>query len=614
MIESAPSAPKVVGGTTDGAAAVRTPSGRLWRRPRAWDLLAPAVYIVVAVFYLGHLWRDPVGRALALNSNDSALFEWMFAHGARLWIHPANPLATTRINPPTGVNLIANTSVLGISLPLAPVTLIFGSAVSLVFAITLGLAGTATAWYFVFSRHLVTSRPAAAVGAALAGFSPGMLSQANGHIQIIFQVLIPIICWRVLVLTRTTRPVRDGVILGLLVAYQVFIGEEVLLSTALALLVATIVYAFSRPGAARAAAPGFLRGLAVAVGVAVPLLAYPLWLQFDGPQSYSTIPPGSYGADLASYPSWSGLTLGGSQSDLLANAHLAPNVKRHLVANTTEVNTFFGAPLLVLLAAVGAWLWRDLAARIATVVLIVFVIASLGSPLVVWDHDTRVPLPWALFARLPLMETMITSRFALVAAVAAGALVALALSRLGQADQWAGRRRGWLRAALAIGVAVSLVPLVPRPTPWTALPAMPAYLADGGWRPALAPGRSLLVIPPTNVMMIESMRWAARLGLEYPATDGYILHPNPHAKDRRAMYLSALTPTEALLSRASVASTPPPITPGAIAQAASDLRARDVGLVFLPAAGASADRVLPIAEQLFGPATPVDGGWIWRVA
>ena len=49
--------------------------------------------------------------------------------------------------------------------------------------LTVGLAGTAAAWYWVLSRHLVTSRVAAWIGGLWCGFCPAMVAHANGHVE-----------------------------------------------------------------------------------------------------------------------------------------------------------------------------------------------------------------------------------------------------------------------------------------------------------------------------------------------------------------------------------------------------------------------------------------------
>ena len=76
--------------------------------------------------------------------------------------HHVNPLISGLQNAPLGVNMMANTAMLGFSIPMTPVTLVFGPTVTWAIALTGSLAGTAAAWYWVFSRHLVKSRAAAA--------------------------------------------------------------------------------------------------------------------------------------------------------------------------------------------------------------------------------------------------------------------------------------------------------------------------------------------------------------------------------------------------------------------------------------------------------------------
>jgi hypothetical protein len=57
--------------------------------------------------------------------------------------HLENPLFSARQNAPDGVNMMANTSLLGVTLPMAPVTLLFGPQVA--YALYLGGALAATA-------------------------------------------------------------------------------------------------------------------------------------------------------------------------------------------------------------------------------------------------------------------------------------------------------------------------------------------------------------------------------------------------------------------------------------------------------------------------------------
>nr|BFE75171.1 hypothetical protein GCM10020092_084720 [Actinoplanes digitatis] len=264
------------------------------------DVWALTSYLVLAVIVLIQLWISPGGRVLAANDDDHGFFSFVMAHGERVLFHGANPLFSDRMNVPDGVNMMANTTVLALSLPMAPVTHFLGVGVSVVLLLTLGLASTAFAWYWVLSRHLVTGPVAAWIGGLWCGFAPTMVSHANGHINFVSLFVVPFIVWQVLRLREPGRAVRGGIVLGLLVVLQVFINEETLLFTALTLGVFVAAYAALAWRTAVGYARRFAAGLAVAAGTALVFLAYPLWFQFNGPQSYSGQPfePGKFVTDL----------------------------------------------------------------------------------------------------------------------------------------------------------------------------------------------------------------------------------------------------------------------------------------------------------------------------
>ena len=146
--------------------------------------------------------------------------------------------------------MMANTGMLGLTVPLVPVTLLFGPAVAFTLMLTGGLTATAWAWYHVLSRHIVGRRSAAFVGGLFAGFAPGLVNHTSGHPDLVCQFLIPFIVWRAI----SMRGVRDGVVLGLLVTWQAFLNEELLFQTGLAVAVFVAAYAVFRPAQVRARA------------------------------------------------------------------------------------------------------------------------------------------------------------------------------------------------------------------------------------------------------------------------------------------------------------------------------------------------------------------------
>jgi hypothetical protein len=270
------------------------------------DVAAVAVFVALAVMVTWRLWLAGSAGVTADNSHDHALFIFFFEHAVDAVTDLHNPLYTTVLNAPLGVNLMGNTAFLGMTVPLVPVTVVFGPNIAYALALTIGLAGSATAWYFVLRRHITSYRAVAFASAALCGFAPGLIGHGNGHPNLAAQFMLPLIVSGVIRLRESARPVRSGVVLGLMITYQIFLNEELLLLTAVACAVMVIVFLASRRREAWADSRRFLIGVGVAVSTAMVYAAYPLWFQFFGPQHYRgpfTWAP-NFRLDLTDYPAW----------------------------------------------------------------------------------------------------------------------------------------------------------------------------------------------------------------------------------------------------------------------------------------------------------------------
>ncbi|PGH46055.1 hypothetical protein COO58_17770 [Micromonospora sp. WMMA1996] len=565
---------------------------RRWR-PRPVDALVVAGYLGLAVLLTTDQWRRP--ERLFHQAGDQMLFEWMLARAARAVTGGENPLWSAALNAPDGVNLMANTSVLGLGVPLTPVTVAFGSQVAFLVAVTLSLAGTATAWYALLARRLVRSRAAAAVGGLVCGFAPGMVAQAGAHLHMAAQFLVPVILALVF-RPATDRVRRDGVLLGLAVAYQVFLGEEVLVFLALAAGVLAGAYALADRAAARRLVPVVARRLGIGALVAGVLLAYPLWFQFFGPGHYSGMPFHTLGyrLDLASFSATARQTVAG-------DAHRAGL----LSPNPTEQNSFFGPflPLLALLVVVR--LWRRPLVRALAACGLLFALLSLGASVVLNRHDTGVPGPYRLLAGVPLLDLVVPARFALVCVPVCGVLLALALDRVRRSGT-----RAW--APWAGAVAAALLPLTPTPIRTVPVTPVPAVVSGGGWQAYVPPGRTLVPVPPvTGAAVSPAMFWSARTGLAFDAPGGYFIGPHS-ATDPTARWGAPDRPTSLLLRRAAETGQVPPVGDVERRQAVEDLRHwRAAALV--QADSSPADPVRATVDALVGPGRDVPGGHLWDV-
>ncbi len=560
----------------------------------------PLIYLLGGIYLNIHLWLDPNHRLQTDNIQDQGFFQFVLAHAARSVTHLSNPLFDGRINWPDGVNMMANTSVLALAVPLTPVTLLLGPGVAFALLVTLATALTATTWYYVLSRYVVGSRVAAFVGASFIGFAPGFVSQSNGHPNVAAQFLVPLILLQVAKLRDATRPVRTGLLLGLLVTLQAFINEEVLLLTAVVAALMVLVYGLARRAELRAALPGGLRGLAAGGALGAVLLAYPLWFQFFGPQHYTAVPALSisYYSDVGSYFNYPSRSIGG-----------APSSGYYMISHPAEQNSFYGWPLLILALVIAIWQWRRLQARIAIVVAVFFGLMSLGPKIVVYNHNTHVPGPFRLVNWLPVIDSVVPIRVALMVIPALGVLIAIGLEQVLRARAGSGPpRKIWLAAFVA-----ALLPLFPMPLRVQPAPQEPRFIAAGTWRQYVGPGQSVVLAPLPDIGHVDGQRWNAAQGLDLPMIGGYFLGPGvgPHA---RALYGALPRPTQTLLNNVDTSGKPLDITEVDREHMIEDLRYWRAAVVVVDSGARHPNLVrTAVTDLLQTEPQLIDGAWVWDV-
>ena len=591
-------------------------------------------FVLLAAWLTHGLWPDPAHRVLALNQRDQVLYEWLLANDARVLFGDVG-LLSDRLNAPDGVNLMANTSVIALGLLLAPVTLGFGAPTTFALLAAANLALTAVAWYFLYTRVLGASRTAAALGAGLCGFAPGMVSQTNGHLHMTAQWLVPVIVWLVVRLLRAAdgewrpagraaaaetdgrRIVTSGLGLGLVVVLQVFVGEEVLFLGGITLLLLAVGYAVLRPTLIRRAARGFAAGMLLAGGLALVALAYPLRFQFGGPQSVRSglFDPHYFSADRAGWLAFSPLSLAGSPSSA------------HLAAGAAEYTTFLGWPLLLVVVGCAVWLVRRPLAIACLGAAVVMADLSLGPHLVVNGVRSGIPGPYALLTDLPLFESALPTRFALAVVPLLATVLVLAVDRARRAGSVAtggpggpGRTASlagpvWLRRSVRVlvpGLVVAaLAPIFPTPLPTAERVPLPEFVTAGHWRDCVQPGGVLVPVPLPTPDQPWAMRWGAAANAEFGIPEGLFI--GPYGRDGNASMGRYPLPTSALLADVAKTGTMPRIDAARRRQAHLDLAAWDASCVVLDPAAPHTEVLHETLQALFGPGRRIADVWAWAV-
>ncbi|GLZ82110.1 glycosyl transferase [Actinorhabdospora filicis] len=574
--------------------------------------LALVIFALASVWVMSNMWLDPAGRIMSNNpGGDQELFEWMLQHTAYCVTHFENPLGTHLMNAPKGVNLMANTSVIAIGIVMTPFTLLLGAPFAYTLAMTIGLFGTAAGWYYVLVRHLRLSRLAAFVGAALCAFGPATMSHANAHLNFTAMILVPFIIAQILRLREDGRWLRSGICLGLLLTVQMFIGEEIVFLIALFMMVFTLFYAFVQWDDVRSWIGRYAKGLGIAAAVATPLLAFPLWWQFFGPQSYVGIPwaARSFEADVASYVALpTGSIAGTLQPPGFALRH-----------NPTEENAFYGWGLALLVIVFAVWLWRNhRALRAAALASLVFILFSFGPEIKINGWWTGIPGPYRLVEHIPLIDSTLPTRLSLPLLPVVALMVAFGIDKVRAigADLPKPRRgesavRHQLRLGWFAAVAVALLPLLPLPVVTSARTPIPAFFTDGAWKPYVSDGGTLVPVPLPGDVNWTGMRWqvAADLGFAIPL--GAFIGPNVKDHDK-GMWSAPRNPTANLIFWVTQTGQVPEVTDVQRAQARVDLEGWKAEVVVLQETAANT-ALLSMLTDMLGEPVKVKDVWVWDV-
>jgi hypothetical protein len=472
--------------------------------------LVALIYLLVGFVLWIHAWTAGATTHTLCGCGDPALFLWFLQWPATALAHGHNPFFSTALFHPGGINLLAQTSVEAIGLPLAPVTWIWGPVATLNVASTLVPALTAFS-AFVVVRRWAPWTPAAFVAGLLYGFSPFVLSSLEfAHLMTAALMLLPLILLVLdeILVRQRRNPIWMGVALGALVFVQFFLSSELLAIAAITVVACLIVLVAAAlvadPAELWRRTPHAATGLAVGLGVGAVMLAYPVWFALEGPAHLSGLV-------------WPHISVIGGY--VPAN-YVAPHYVQG--ANVYQVLGGYAGPQLASSAYLG---WGFVAVLVGGLVafrrdwrlwffgfvLLFCAVCALGERRGQWWEVARV------FAHIPVLENVIVQRFMAVGFLAAAVMLAIVVDRVhARAPDWRG-----LVGAVAVA-AVALVPMgvtFGERLPFAMTPVLvPRWYTEVA--PALPPGRVLLSYPAPFTGIQSAMAWQAVDRMHYSQAGG----------------------------------------------------------------------------------------------
>jgi len=487
---------------------------RVRRRHAFASSVALLLYAVLAVCLFANVWQSPADFWIGA-SKDPKLFIWYLGWIPHELALGHNPLVTDYMAYPQGVNLMWNTSMLFPALVLWPVTAAFGAVVSYNLLVTAGVA--LSAWFgFLAARRFFGDTLLCALVGLVYGFSPAMLAQATRHPHAMIALFPPIavlLADEILVRQRF-RPALIGALAGLAAALQLLTGEELLATTALVAVIGAALLALLH----RDSVAEKLPYAALAVGVALisfgVVSAYPLAVQFLGPQRvFGDVQPlDVYVSDLLAFV---------VPNHALVQSSATAYVAGRFTGNAAEDNAYVGLPLLVLFIAGLKMNWRRPVIRWAGLLALIIALLSLGSRLHIYGQVTPILLPWAAVAHLPLMGSALPGRLMLMAFLGIGIVVA---------SVWMPPLRGTRPWRVTAGIALfagvlSMVPALPFASSSAALPS---FFEPGGGVQNIPEGSVVLVTPFSSKQSTDAMYWQAVAHYTFRMPEGDAFTPGPY--------------------------------------------------------------------------------------
>src|SRR5256885_13794747 len=341
-----------------------------------------------------------------------------------------------------------------------------------------------------------------------------------------------------------------GVVRGLLAACRPVPAEDLLatepLPAVLGIALLITLYPRRLPAHRRHA----LTALGVGAACFRALAAVPSAFQFFGPQHVTGAVQirNAYVSDLLGF--------------VVPTAHqqFAPAAAVGLTAGfsgySSEWDAYLGVPLIAILIYVSVRLWTRPLVRVASTLLLVLAILSLGTTLHIAGQWTAVPVgalallaplvrrvipvrfglyvfpaTWVGLVAAPILSSALPARLMLYVFLFAGLLLAVFVDAPTLPSPASGG--GFIRALAGRGgllktllIVAALLPLAPR-LPFPAEPVdVPSFFTGGGVR-QLPQGSVALVLPYARLAKSSAMVWQAAADMRFRMPEAYALLPGP---------------------------------------------------------------------------------------
>ena len=485
---------------TEGASRTAIASDR-------YGLAAFVVYLVLSALFFGrgltgHLSDYHVGVAVPA---DSTIFIWSLAWWRHALLNHLNPLLTTAIWAPGGINLAWVTTAPLAAVIAIPLTSALGPVVTcnVLFILSPALAASSA---FLLCRRIANSYWPAIMGGYIFGFSAYMLGQMRGHLHQVLVFPVPLIAY--LAVRHYQRDIRTRtfvILSAFAIAAEFLIALEVFATMIVFGLVAVLLSVNFTTGEARkrviATVFPLTLGLLLSLVLVSPFIYY---LFASGAPRWGTM----YSADPIGW-------LIPTTYFELGRLPILQSIARNFPFDQFECGTYAGPVLIVIVALFGRRHWRDPFARMMIDLLVIIAVLSLGPMLHVMHHNL-IGLPGAIVTALPLMSKATPTRFAMYAFLILAIATSLWLNEAGRGSR--------TKIVVASVIVLSTLPNLSSDY-WVTANSTPDFFTKGAYRKYIAPGDTVITLP--YWMLGNGMLWQAQTDMYFRLAGGWTGPPPP---------------------------------------------------------------------------------------
>jgi hypothetical protein len=336
---------------------------------------------------------------------DSTIFIWSLAWWRHALLNHLNPLLTTAIWAPGGINLAWVTTAPLASVIAIPATGAFGPVATC--NVLFILSPALSAWtVFLLCRRISNSYSSALVGGYIFGFSAYMLGQMQGHLHQVLAFPVPLAVYLVVRRYQGDISTRNFIIsIALTLAAEFLIALEVFATMT--------IFGLTSIALALAVSPNDVRKRIA--GAVLPLaLGYALAAVIVSPFIYYLLAPGSN-------PHWGSMYSADPIGFLIPTSYFELGklpffqaIAVHFPFDAFESDTYFGPALIAIAVLYARRHWHEPFARMMIDALAIIAVVSLGPILHVMGRNLA-GMPGAILTNLPLMSKATPARFAMYA-------------------------------------------------------------------------------------------------------------------------------------------------------------------------------------------------------